>query len=307
MAEMTRGLVFMTGAAGFVGRHLGTVLADSSWVVRGGVRTATGLAAGVQPVVTGDLAVASLDLAGVDAVVHVAGLAHRRGIAPEIWARENVTAALNVGRQAKAAGVGRFVFVSTIVVHGRSAAAVLDESSLTAPADDYARAKLQAEAGLREIFGDALVVVRPVAVVGPHCPGNLQTVMRMLARGVPLPFGAIRNRRSFIEVMDLAHLILAVLQADAPPGLVLAAHPEPIATPDLVRALARGMGVTARLVPCPPGILALGAKLAGRAQMFESLGGDFVMDPKAALALGWRPAETLAESLIKTGVAFVVS
>jgi UDP-glucose 4-epimerase len=308
MTEVRRGLVFVTGAAGFVGRHLCRVLADSNWVVRGGVRLAGPLPVGVETVVTGDLAEARLDLAGVDAVVHVAGLAHRRGVSPDVWIRENCAAAVNVAARAKAAGVRRFVFISTVGVFGRAVAGAVDETSAVLPVETYARAKWQAEQALRAIYGDGLVVVRPVAVVGAGCPGNLPLLMKLLGKGVPLPFGSIRNRRSFIEVTDLARLLLAVLAAEAPPALVLAAHPAPIGTPDLVRALARGMGVKVLLLPCPAGILAAGAKLAGRRAMFESLAGDFVVDPKkAALALGWRPAESLAESLAKTGAAFVVA
>jgi len=306
MDKAARGLVFVTGAAGVVGRHVARVLADAGWAVQGGVRVASTLPDGVETVVTGDLAAAVLDFAGVDAVVHAAGLAHRRGVSAEVWKRENYAAAVNVAAQAKAAGVKRFVFISTVGVFGRSVAGVVDEAGATAPVEDYARAKLRAEEALREIYGDGLVVLRPVAVVGPHCPGNLPLLMKLLRKGVPLPFGSIKNQRSFIEVTDLARLVLAVLEAEAPPPLVLAAHPEPIATPELVRALARGMGVRSRLLPCPAWILAAGAKLAGRAAMFESLAGDFVVDPQAAMALGWQPAENLAASLAKTGAAFVV-
>lgn len=306
MPGLLRNRVFVTGAAGFVGRELCRVLAGAGVAVQGGVRGAVVLPPGVQAVVTGDLGTARLDLAGLDAVVHVAGLAHRRGVSPEVWMRENCAAAVNVAMQARQAGVGRFVFISTIGVHGRAVAGLVDEGAAVAPADDYARAKLQAEQALRAIYGEDLVVVRPVAVVGPHCPGNLPLVMKLLRKGVPLPFGSIRNQRSFIDVGDLARLVVMLLQAEAAPPLMLAAHPAPVATPDLVRALARGMGIGARLAPCPPPILALAAKLAGRAAMFESLAGDFVVNPAAALDLGWRPALSVAESLEKTGAAFVV-
>lgn len=306
MAGLLRNQVFVTGAAGFVGRELCRVLPGCGVAVQGGVRTDAVLPGGVQAVVTGDLATARLDFAGLDAVVHVAGLAHRRGVGADAWMRENCAAAVNVAVQAKAAGVARFVFISSIGVLGRKVAGVVDERAPTAPADDYAKAKLQAEQALRAIYGDALVVVRPVAVVGAGCPGNLPLVMKLLRKGVPLPFGSIRNQRSFIDVGDLARLVGLVLNAEMAPPLLLAAHPAPVATPDLVRDLARGMGVGARLLPCPPWILAMVARLAGRAAMYESLAGDFVVNPAAALALGWRPAESLAESLAKTGAAYVV-
>jgi nucleoside-diphosphate-sugar epimerase len=92
-----------------------------------------------------------------------------------------------------------------------------------------------------------------------------------------------------------------VLAADTPPAVVLAAHPGSIATPALIRALSTGMGVQPRLLPCPPGLLAAGAGLLGRAAMWQSLAGSFVADPQAALALGWAPRAGLEQGLAETG------
>ncbi len=280
---------------------------DAGLPVRGGVRRAGVVPAGVAAVVTGDLAVGAPDLAGVGAVVHAAGLGHRRGVAGAVWRGANVDAAVNLARAAKAAGVGRFVLISTAHVLGRVREGVVCDLTSVGPMDDYARSKLEAELAVAEVFGAGLSVVRPVAVIGPGCPGNLQLVMKLLSRGVPLPFGSIDNRRSFIAAEDLGRLVLAVLRAEAAPGVVLAAHPESIGTPALIRALASGMGLRPRLLPCPPAALAAGARLLGREAMWQSLGGSFVADPAAALALGWAPRESLAESLQRTGAAYAVS
>jgi UDP-glucose 4-epimerase len=299
--------VFVTGAGGYIGGAVARGLVAAGLAVRGGVRRTAALPAGVVPVVTGDLADSAPDFGGVSVVVHAAGLGHRRGVPETVWRRANVAAAVNVARAARAAGVGRFVLVSTAHVYGRVYEGVVADGSAVHPMDVYAASKLEAERAVAAPFGEGGTIVRPVAVIGPGCPGNLQLVMKLLARRVPLPFGAIANRRSFIDVDDLASLVLAILRADAPPAVVLAAHPDSVATPALIRALARGMGVRAVLPACPPGLLAAAARLAGREAMWQSLAGSFVAEPRAALALGWAPANSLAESLVRTGAGFVVS
>jgi UDP-glucose 4-epimerase len=276
-------------------------------LVFGGLRGERSLPGGITPLVTGDLAASSVDLAGFDAVVHAAGLGHKRGVAPAVWRSANVDAAVNLARLAKAAGTTRFVLISTAHVHGRVHPGIVSDDTPPNPMDDYAASKLEAEQAVAAVFGPGLSILRPVAVIGPHCPGNLQLVMKFLRRGLPLPFGAIANRRSFIDVSDLARLARVVLNAPAPPPIVLAASPDAIATPALVRALAEGMGVRPNLLNFPAPVLAAAAKTLGRAAMWQSLAGSFVADPQAATQLGWAPSNTLRESLIKTGEAFTVS
>jgi nucleoside-diphosphate-sugar epimerase len=261
----------------------------------------------VTPLVTGDLADATADLAGLDAVVHAAGLGHRRGVAPDTWRRANVDAAINMARLAKSAGVRRFVLISTAHVHGRVHAQIVSDNTPLNPMDDYAVSKLEAERAVQEIFGDGLSILRPVAVIGPDCPGNLQLVMKLLHYGLPLPFAAIANRRSFIDVLDLARLALTVLRATSPPKILLAANPDAIATPALIQALAEGMGVRSKLTTFSPSILAAAAKMLGRSAMWQSLAGSFAANPEAALKLGWQPANSLRQSLVKTGQSYVVS
>jgi UDP-glucose 4-epimerase len=177
---------------------------------------------------------------------------------------------------------------------------VVTDETAPNPMDDYAASKMQAERDVAAIFGPGLSIIRPVAVIGPNCPGNLPLLMKLLHRGIPLPFGSIANQRSFIYVADLAGLVLAVINASEPPETVLAAHPQPIATPALIRALAAGMGKPARLLPCPPVILAAAAGAVGRSAMWQSLAGSFVAVPQNALMLGWAPRQSLSESLVET-------
>ncbi len=299
--------VLVTGAQGYIGGATARRLAEDGFEVHGGIRQAGRLAPGVVPLVTGDLAAAKLDLRGFAAVLHAAGLGHRRGVAADFWQRANVDAALNLARLAKAAGVERFVLISTAHVHGRVCEGIVDDATPANPMEAYAASKLQAEQEVAAAFGAGLSILRPVAVIGPHCPGNLQLLMKLLGNGVPLPCGAIANRRSFIAVGDLARLAALLLASLNPPAVVLAASGEAIATPALIRALAEGMGVRARLPWVPPGMLAAGAALLGRGAMWQSLAGSFVAAPKAAMQLGWRPARGLRDELVETGRSYAVT
>jgi nucleoside-diphosphate-sugar epimerase len=291
--------VFVSGASGYVGGGIARHLAARGHEVLGGIRRPRQLPENVTPFLTGDLAESAPDLSGVDAVVHAAGLAHIRNAPPEAWDRANVQAAETVAKAALAAGVGRFVLISSIGVLGRALPGMADETTLSNPADTYANSKLTTEIRLRALLGERLCVLRPAAVVGPGCPGNIPLLLKLLHHSVPLPFASIRNARSFIALEDLARLAELALAPQTPP-LLLAAHPEPISTPSLIRALAEGMGMAPRLFPFPPALLGLAAQITGRGAMWQSLAGSFTVTPHAALAMGWKPAQTLAETLRAT-------
>lgn len=252
---------------------------------------------GVRSLITGDLANPKLVLPQVDTVIHAAGLGHRRNVKPHVWRRANVEMAVNVARAAKAAGATKFILISTAYIYGRSSDRLVTDTTPPNPPDDYTESKYQAELEVAASFGHDICSIRPAAVIGPACPGNIQLLLRAIKRGIPLPFGAIQNKRSFIARDDLAAIVLAALQARTLPEVILAAHPEAISTPDLIRALGEGMGCTPREPRIPLPLLAVMAGLAGRAEMWESLSQDFRADPKTAYSLGWKPAASLEETL----------
>jgi nucleoside-diphosphate-sugar epimerase len=291
--------LFVSGATGYIGGAIARHAAASATVF-GGVRSRTELPPGIKPVITGDLSETRFGLPDVDLVIHAAGLGHKRGVNHATWQRQNVDAAVNLARAAKLVGAKRFILISTAYVHGRIHEGVVTDDTAPTPMDAYAQSKLDAEAAVVQAFGPGVSIIRPTAVIGPACPGNVQLLIKLLQRGIPLPFASIRNQRGFIAATDLAALTLAVAQAENPPPVLLAAHPETISTPALIRALAEGLGLPARLLPCPSALLALGATITGRGAMWQSLSGNFETSPQAALALGWKPAESLVESLAAT-------
>ena len=291
--------LFVSGAAGYIGGAIARHAATSATVF-GGVRHRTELGPDIKPVITGDLAETRFGLPDVEIIIHAAGLGHKRGVNRANWQQQNVDAAVNLARAAKLAGAKRFILISTAYVHGRIHGGIVTDDTAPAPMDDYAQSKLDAETAVQDAFGPGVSILRPTAVIGPGCPGNIQLLIKLLRRGIPLPFASIHNQRGFIPATDLASLALTVAQAETPPPLVLAAHPETISTPALIRALAEGLGVPVKLLPCPAALLALSATLTGRSAMWQSLSGNFETEPRAALALGWKPAESLAESLAAT-------
>lgn len=292
--------IFVSGANGFIGQRLTRHLLRAGHEVIGGVRQACALTDGVTMLVTGDLADDAPSLTGVEAVIHTAGLAHSHGRTVAQMQRGNVLAAQNLARATPPKA--RFLFLSSIIVHGRACAGTLTEASPPAPADDYARSKFEAEQALAAILGERLCVIRPTAVIGPHCPGNIPLLLKALRAGVPLPLASLQNQRSFIDVEDLAALLTALLAPTAP-KLVLAAHPTPVSTPALIRALAKGLNSRARLFPFPAAPLKLAARLTGKSTMWQSLSGNLVVAPQAALSFGWLPAQTLTESFVQTAQA----
>ena len=230
---------------------------------------------------------ARAQLAGCEQVVHTAGRAHTPADAS--FHPVNVSGTRRLAEQAAEVGVRRFVFLSSIGV-------------TVTPDEPYARTKREAEAALAEVaatHGLEVVVIRPTLVYGPGAPGNWAQLMRLVRSGVPLPFASVDNRRSFIALDNLVDLVVRCVELDAPPPEPLAASDaEPISTSALIRRIARALGRSARLWPCPPALLLAAARLAGRGAQMHKLVDSLVVDSRRTTALtGWAPRDRLDETL----------
>ncbi len=206
-----RPVVLVTGAGGFIGRHLEPVLQSSGWTVRRTVRAAA----------TGpnDVLIESIGpqtdwrdaLEGVDAVVHLAARVHHPNEehAVELYRNVNVEGTLHLARSAASMGVRQFIFLSSIHVNGRSTEGrgPFTEADALTPRGVYGKSKAAAESGLRAMAQDQgmhITVVRPPLVYGAGAKGNFDLLVRAVRRGIPLPFGLVRNRRAFVSVENLS-------------------------------------------------------------------------------------------------------
>lgn len=314
--------VLVTGANGFIGRRLVERLANEGLTVRATYRRAPGdqhpLIEWLQVSGLEDPADLSRLVAGVDTVIHLAGLAHQIGRAGEGRAdefhRANATATSLLAAASAAAGVRRFIFISSIAVMGTRSSQPLDATLPANPQTDYGRSKLEGELALERALQGSRTdwcILRPPVVYGPSNPGNMQRLLRLINTGMPLPFGAIRNRRSFLFIDNLVDAIVMVLRA---PGVIreryVIGDGTDLSTPALVRALADASGRRVTLVPIPVFLLrtmALGADLVGkvarRSLPFDSYSVDRLRESLAVNAapfqarFGWSPPVSTAQAL----------
>lgn len=313
-------MILATGATGFVGAAVVRQLAQArgAQAVVAAVRAPP--AAGSPPAWPPGVAVAAVGdmnsdtdwsaaLQGVDTVIHCAARVHVMNDSASdpltVYRRVNVDGTLALATQAAAAGVRRFVFVSSIKVNGES---TLPGQPFTAqmppaPVDPYGVSKLEAEQALFKLAADTglqVVVVRPPLVYGPGVKANFQALVKVLRKGVPLPLGAVTgNRRSLVALDNLVDLLITCAQHPAAAGHVfLASDGEDMSTTELIRRLGQAMAKPARLVPVPGWVLNAAATLLGKRQAAQRLLGSLQVDSQPAQqVLGWTPPISVDEGL----------
>lgn len=288
--------ILVTGASGFIGRALVQELTERGHRVRAAMRQPADIfPRAVEVVAVSDLA-RPLEwrplLADIDVVVHLAGIAHiGPGIADELYDRINRAATAALAAAAARDRIQRLIFVSSIRAQaGPAADRALTEADAPQPVDAYGRSKLAAEIAIRAA-NLAYTILRPALIYGPDVKGNLADLMRLARSPWPLPFGALRNRRSLLA---RSNLVAAIQLAIATPAMMnetyVVADPAPLTMAEIVAALRAGQGRRPGLVPVPAFLLALALRASGRAFLWERIGGDCIVDPAKLLAAGWRPA-----------------
>jgi len=276
--------IAVSGATGFLGR-----------VVVPALRSRRHEVVALDRASIGDIATVTdwpARLAGMDAVVHLAALAHARGIDEARLRAVNVEASVVIGKAAVAAGTAMLFMSSVKVLGEETLAQPFTESSMPAPQDAYGRAKAAAEADLRAIPGLRLTVLRPPLVYGPGVRANFLSLLNAVARGWPLPLASIDNRRSLIGAGNLADAVARCVEAPQAAGKTyMVSDGAPLSTPALCRAIASALGRTARLLPFPTSLLEI-------APPARKLTRSLVVDDGAIRReLGWAPPQSLEEGL----------
>lgn len=312
--------VLVTGTSGFVGRHLVKRCLSDGWQVTALTRqTASGVTPELKThVIAGmeQLGDVSGALQGQDVVVHCAARVHvmkeQCGDPLAAFRAVNVAGTLELARQAAEAGVQRFIYLSSIKVHGESTlpGQPFTENDQLRPQDAYAKSKHEAEIGLRKIAAQTsmeVVIIRPPLVYGQGVGANFKAVMTAIYRGWPLPLGGLDNRRSLVSVDNLVDLVsVCMLHPGAVNQTFLVSDGDDLSTSQLVRHLAQSLGRPARLLSVPVPILVLAARLLGRSAAADRLCGSLQVDiGKASKLLSWKPPVCVEQGLQTTAQGYL--
>jgi nucleoside-diphosphate-sugar epimerase len=303
--------ILVTGASGFVGGHLlARLAAQPSVVVRGAVR---GTPAGNH---SGLIAVGEINgntdwseaLQEQRVIVHTAARAHIMAdtAADPLteFRRVNVAGTLNLARQAAKAGVKRFIFISSIKLNGEKTlpSAPFTAADKPAPEDPYGVSKMEAEQGLQALASETgmeVVIIRPPLVYGPGVKGNFASMIKLVGKGLPLPLGAVHNKRSLVALDNLVDLIITCIDhPGAANETFLVSDGEDLSTTQLLQGVAEAMGKPSRLIPVPVSLLQFGATLLGKKAVAQRLLGSLQVDiSHTQKCLNWTPPLTVKQGL----------
>lgn len=305
--------VLVTGASGFVGEALVMhLLVDRRFCPVAAARGATRLQ-GLCRVMPFDLARAEVLPAfeGIQVLVHAAARVHvMREEAADALAEfrdVNVQGTLKLARQAAESGVRRFIFISSIKVNGECTPTgkAFRADDLPSPMDPYGISKYEAEEALKHLgreTGMEIVIIRPPLVYGPGVKANFMSMLGWLRRGIPLPLGAVRNRRSLVSIGNLISLIVTCIDHPAAANQVfLVSDGEDLSTSQLLSRLSRAFGRRARLLPVPEWLLKLVASMFGMQAVAQRVCGSLQVDiDKNRELLGWLPPVSVDRAMRQT-------
>lgn len=311
--------VVITGANGFIGSQLTRRLVDEgAYDVVAVVRSAQmHFSTGVKVIEIGKIDSETdwrATLQGADVIVHTAARVHvldEDANDPLVeFRRVNVSGTLALARQAAQAGIKRFIFISSIGVNGNKSSRPFTVDDMPNPVEPYAVSKYEAELGLRQLATESsmeIVIIRPPLVYGPKARGNFGRLIKAVSKGVPLPLGAIHNRRSLVALGNLVDLIVTCIAHPAAASQTfLVSDGEDLSTTELLRRMGAALGKPARLLPVPSWVLEVGAAMLGKRALSQRLCGSLQIDiSKTRELLNWSPPVSVDEALRKTAEHFL--
>ena len=305
--------ILVTGASGFVGKSLTAELFRQGYAIGAAVRSTESQINNVEVVVVGEID-GNTDwtnaLRSVDVVIHLAARVHvmKENFANPLaeFRKVNVEGTQQLAQSAVNAGVKIFVYVSSVKVNGeQTGLSPFTELDIPNPQDPYGVSKWEAEQGLKRIAEETsmeVVIIRPPLVYGAGVKANFASMMRVVKRGIPLPFGAIRNKRSFVYVENLVSFILLCIDHPAAANQTfLVSDGHDISTTVLLRGCAQALGVKPRLLPIPQRLIEVCAAIIGKRDVAQRLCGNLQVDiTKARTLLGWTPPISVTDGLKAT-------
>ncbi|MCX9031752.1 NAD-dependent epimerase/dehydratase family protein [Citrobacter portucalensis] len=308
--------VLVTGGTGFLGTALVQALKSSGHQVILTTRRQEDIEQGIYNL--GDISAETNWvnlLQGCDTVIHTAGRAHilndNAQDALAEFRRVNHDATLKLAKDSANCGVKHFIFVSSIGVNGNSTSGTpFTEASEPRPTSDYAISKLEAEQSLRQTFTNsemAVTIVRPALICGENAPGNIQRLLKLVSKNLPLPFKNVKNKRALVSLDNVVSFINECVVNDKSKNqLYLLADAERPSTEDMINAFATGMGINAKIIYFPKSVLKFLLSVVGKAGIYDQLFGDLEVDAcKSREQLHWTPPITLHETMKKTAKYYI--
>lgn len=283
--------IFVTGSDGFVGSHLINELKKRNLPFTAGGRA-----------LYGDLVTQKnweALLLGCDSVIHLAARVHVMNETSSdplaLFRLSNVEATLNIARAAKIAGVKRFIYLSSVKVNGEETFdRPFSASDLPDPQDAYGISKMEAEAELLKLHDPGVfevVIIRPPLVYGAGVKANFEKLFYFVSRGLPIPFGLVKNKRSLVSVLNLVDLIITTLTHPKAGGeIFMVSDDRDLSLRELIDLMAKVQGKSAHLLPVSVGFMKLAAKILGKKSYTDRLFGNLQVDiEKTKQLLHWKP------------------
>lgn len=295
-------VIAITGATGFIGRHLLRELPKRGYRLRVLLRRPSAGPVECASALIGDLARPhnmAEALNGVGAVIHSAGVGQgMTGVPEDDFRLLNTEATIKLARAAKRAGVKRFVFLSSIRAQsGRTADRILTEGLQPQPTDAYGRSKLAAEQGLAEVDLD-WVALRLVLSYGPGVKGNMARLIGLARSPYPLPLGGIKAQRSLLSLDNLVEAVDQVIKTSEPLRRpIIVADAQPLTIERMITAMRLGLGRRSSVFHVPNPLLEAALQAIGQADAYPVLSGSLVVDTSALAALGWKPTVSTHDGL----------